>query len=311
MTSLFPFQPVAIVLLIMTVISACGADQTPANENAVGAQQEIPADSSTLLTQQKMYLSFEITLTGERKFGERVPADALGDVSWRLNRSVTGEIPLDMPLPGSFPDSSAPKDQTEMLEEGRYMGWMAAVPDDPSFLEQVMAGKLDISRNPMFVSVEFQIDDEVHQRSRDFPSQPFGTTHDQTIKGRGKAYTSKDGVVACDLKMMVCDISGILGEYTDGTDLVTIAEMSSYPGDQGKSRTMGSDLMLPKISEALGKRLTGIKFKASGPISTSFSEPYRDTYLLNVPAGAEDPAPIVTVNVTVSPKPALDASKPQ
>jgi hypothetical protein len=311
MTSLFPFQPVAIVLLIMTVISACGADQTPANENAVGTQQEMPADSNTLAAQQKMYLSFEITLRGERKFEERVPADALADVSWRLDRSVKGEITLDMPLPGAFPQSSAPDDQTDLLAEGRYMGWMPAVPNDPAFLEQVMAGKLDISRNPTYVPVEFRIDDEVHGRSRDFPSEPFGTTHDQTIKGRGKAYTNNDGMVACDLKMMVCDISGILGDYTDGTDLLTIAEMSSYPGDQGKSRTMGPDLMLPRISEALGKRLTGIKFKASGPISTSFSEPYRDTYLLNIPAGAEDLAPIVTVNVTVSPRPALDTSKPQ
>ena len=288
----------------MTVLGACGADPTPADDGAVRAQQEMPADSSTLLAQQTMYLSFEVTLTGERKFGERVPADALTDIAWRLNRSVTGEIPLDMPMPGAFPDSSAPKDQTEMMEEGRYIGWMAAPPDDPSFMEQVVAGKLDISRNPMFVPVEFRIDDEVHHRSRDFPSEPFGTTHDQTIKGRGKAYTSKDGVVACDLKIQICDISGILVGYTDGTDLVTIAEMSSYPGDQGKSSTMGPDMMLPKISEALGKRLAGIKFKLSGPITTSFSEPYRDTYLINVPVG-EDPAPVVTVNVTVSPTPAL------
>ena len=288
----------------MTVLGACGADPTPADGSAIRAQQEMPADSSTLLAQQTMYLSFEVTLTGERKFGERVPADALTDIAWRLNRSVTGEIPLDMPMPGAFPDSSAPKDQTEMMEEGRYIGWMAAPPDDLSFMEQVVAGKLDISRNPMFVPVEFRIDDEVHHRSRDFPSEPFGTTHDQTIKGRGKAYTSKDGVVACDLKIQICDISGILVGYTDGTDLVTIAEMSSYPGDQGKSSTMGPDMMLPKISEALGKRLAGIKFKLSGPITTSFSEPYRDTDLINVPVG-EDPAPVVTVNVTVSPTPAL------
>src|SRR3972149_1050694 len=108
----------------MTVLGACGADPTPADKSAVPAQQEMPADSSTLLAQQTMYLSFEVTLTGERKFGERVPADALTDIAWRLNRSVTGEIPLDMPMPGAFPDSSAPKDQTEMMEEGRYIGWM-------------------------------------------------------------------------------------------------------------------------------------------------------------------------------------------
>ena len=144
----------------------------------------------------------------------------------------------------------------------------------------------------------------MHHRSRDFPSEPFGTTQDQTIKGRGKAYASKGGMVTCDLKRMICDINGILEDgYSDGTDLVTIVEMSSYPGDHGKSDTVGPDMMLPKISEALAGRLAGIKFTLPGPITTSFSEPYRDTYLLHVPGGAE-PAPVVTVKVTVSPTPA-------
>ena len=299
------------LMVLSAGLSACGADPAPVGESAAVARQEAPADAGTFLALPKMYLSFEVTLTGERKFGEGVPADALTDIAWRLNRSVKGEILLDMPLPGSYPPSSVFKDPMESMEEGRFIGWMAAPPDDPEFMEKIMAGKLDMASNPTFTPAEFSIDDEVHHRSRDFPSEPFGTTLDQTIKGHGKAYTSKGGMVACDLKMMICDINGILEDgYSDGTDLVTITEMSSYPGDQGKSRTMGPDMMLPKISEALANRLAGIKFSLHGPITTSFSEPYRDTYLLHVPGGA-DPAPVVTVKVTVSPTSALEIRKPQ
>lgn len=295
----------------MAVCSACGVDSKSPDDGAARAQQEMSADSSSLLAQQKMYLSFEVAVKGERKFGERVPADQLSDMAWRVNRSVKGEMVLDMPLPGSVPPSIASDDSMEMLEEGRYIGWMAAPPDDPAYLEKMTTGNLDAARNPLFAQVEFSIDDEEHHRSRDFPSEPFGTTSDRTIKGRGKAYVNKDGSVVCDLKRKICDIVGLLySGYTDGTDLVTIAEKSSYPGDQGRSETIGPDMMLPRIGETLGKRLAGITFQSSGPIFTSFSEPYRDTYLINLPA-REDPALVVTVSVTVSPGPAPGASKPQ
>lgn len=70
---------------------------------------------------------------------------------------------------------------------------------------------------------------------------------------------------------------------------------------------MGPNLMLPKIAEALGDRLAGIKFELPGLITKSFSEPYHETYL-GLGADAEL---VVTVSVTASPKPALDTSKPQ
>jgi hypothetical protein len=280
------------------MFGACGGDPSPADESADRAQVEVSADSSTLLAQQKMYLSFEVTLKGERKFGERVPADALTDIAWRVSHSVKGEMVLDMPLPGSVPPSIASDDSMEMMEEGRYIGWTAALPDDPDFIEKMTTGELDVANNPMFVPVEFRIDHEEHHHGRDFPSDPFGMTLDQTIKGRGKAYVSKSVIVSCDLKMKICDISGLLGSgYTDSTDLVTIAEMSSYPGDQGKSRTMGPGLLLPKFAGTLDNRLAGIKFQSSGPITTSFSEPYRENYQ---PLGSEA-ALVVTVSVTVSP----------
>jgi len=172
-------------------------------------------------------------------------------------------------------------------------------------------GNLDVANNPTFTQIGFAIDDEEHQRSRDFPTEPFGTTQDKTITGRGKAYVSRDAQVACDLKRQICDIVGLLQSgYQSDTDLVTIVESSSYPGDQGKSSTIGPAPMLPKIGHALGSRLAGIKYQSSGPITTSFSEPYRDTYMINIPE-REDPALILSVNVTVSPRPALAVSKPQ
>lgn len=304
MASLSTFRTLAIVPLILAALAGCGADSTPADETVARAQHEKPANPGSLLTQQKMYLSFDVALEGERKFEERVPADAIADTAWRIHRSVKGEMVLDMPLPGSVPPSLASDNSLEMLEEGRYIGWMAAPPDDPAFLAKMATGNLDVASNPTYFPVEFTIDDEEHHRSRDFPSEPFGTTRDQTIKGIGKAYVSRDATVVCDLKAQICDIVGLLQSgYTDGTDVVTIAEMSSYPGDQGKSSTIGPEMMLPRIGETLGKRLAGIKFPLSGPITTTFSEPYRDTYLINLPA-REDPALVMTVSVTVSPRPA-------
>lgn len=255
-----------------------------------------------------MYLSFEATLTGKREFGEQVPADALADVAWRINRSVKGEIVLDMPLPGSIPPSIASDNSMEMMEEGRFTGWTAALPDDPDVIEKMMTGKLNVASNPMFVPAEFSIDDEVHHRSRDFPSEPFGTTRDQTFKGRGKVYISRSAIVSCDLKGKICDISGLLESgYTDDTDLVTIAENPSDPGDQGERSTMNPGIMLPKIGESFGDRLAGIEFQMSGLITTSFSEPHRDTFL---PMGG-DAAPVLTVSVNVSPKPAPDINEPR
>ena len=138
MTSPSPFRLVATAPLIMAVCSACGVDSKSPDDGAARAQQEMSADSSSLLAQQKMYLSFEVAVKGERKFGERVPADQLSDMAWRVNRSVKGEMVLDMPLPGSVPPSIASDDSMEMLEEGRYIGWMAAPPDDPAYLEKMI-----------------------------------------------------------------------------------------------------------------------------------------------------------------------------
>lgn len=307
MTSRLRSPIVAIAPFLITMFGACGGDPTLADESADRAQLEMSTDSSTLLTQQKMHVSFEATLKGERKFGEKVPADALRDMAWRVSHRMKGEMVLDMPLPGQIPPSLASDASMEMLEEGRCIGWTAALPDDPDLMEKMTTGELDVAKHPMFVPVEFSIDHEEHHRGRDFPSDPFGMISDTTMKGRGKGYVSKSVMVSCDLKLKICDISGLLSGYGDGTDLVTIAEMTSYPGDKGKSRTTSPGLLLPKFAAFIDDRLAGIKFQSSGPITTSFSEPYRENYQ---PLGSEAEL-VVTVSVTVSPLLASDTRKPQ
>ncbi len=126
-----------------------------------------PADKQAFLGRKVIYLSFEITETGTREFGANTPKDSLTDSAHRVNRSVKFEVPLDMAVPGSFPQSSLPLPPTEMMEQGRFIGWMAMPPADPAVEEQVTTGKLDLAKNPMFLPVEFSIDDVRQFRYRD------------------------------------------------------------------------------------------------------------------------------------------------
>ena len=67
-----------------------------------------PADKQTFLGRKAIYLSFEIIETGMREFGSKYAEGSLTDSAHRINRSVKFEVPLDMAVPGSFPQSSLP-----------------------------------------------------------------------------------------------------------------------------------------------------------------------------------------------------------
>src|SRR5262245_23230018 len=107
----------------------------------------------TFLAREKMYLSFEIVLTGEKKFG--AGADEFHDGAHVHHRTVKGMVPLEMAVPGSYPLSSMPMETMEMIEEGRFVGWMASPPEDPDTEAMLASGKLDLSRSHLFLPVEF------------------------------------------------------------------------------------------------------------------------------------------------------------
>ncbi len=90
------------------------------------------ADKQAFLERKTIYLSFEITKTRTKEFGANTRKDSLTDSAHRINRSVKFEVPFDMAVPGSFPQSSLPLPPTEMMEQGRFIGWMAMPPADPA-----------------------------------------------------------------------------------------------------------------------------------------------------------------------------------
>ena len=141
------------------------------------------ADKQAFVGRPMMYLSFEITETGTREFGAGTTKDALTDGAYRINRSVKFEVPLEMAIPGSFPQSSMPMAPTEMMEQDRFIGWMSSPPEDPASEEQIQTGKLVLAKNVMFLPVEFSVDDVEQFRYRDFPSSRWGT-ETRTWKGR-------------------------------------------------------------------------------------------------------------------------------
>ncbi|HET6372151.1 MAG TPA: hypothetical protein VFG76_02515 [Candidatus Polarisedimenticolia bacterium] len=259
------------------------------------------ADKKEFLGRQKMYLSFEITETGSREFGVGTPKNAITDGAHRTNRSVKFEMPLEMPMPGSFPMSSMPMSQEEMIEQDRFIGWMAAPPDGSEAEEALTTGKLDYAKSPMFVPAEFSVDDVSQFRYRDDPAAGWGT-NTTTSKGRGSVYLMKSGMLMCDLKKMTCDINNVSLSYTDGSDVVTVSTTSDVAGFEPKREASGPRLHLPNPSPELVKRLTGFAITLSDPMTVTFS---------GSPVSASDgegEGSNVTIKVTMSSRPAAKAA---
>ena len=121
-----------------------------------------------------------------------------------------------MAVPGSFPQSSLPLAPTEMMEQGRFIGWMAVPPDDPATEAQMTTGKLDLAKNAMFLPVKFSIDDVQQFRHRDAPSEGWGT-ETRTSKGRGRA---------C-IRGMRIPVSVVVGQVAHGASVEEI--LQGYP----------------------------------------------------------------------------------
>lgn len=261
-----------------------------------------PADKQAFIERPKMYLSFEITETGTREFGAGTPKDALTDGAYRLNRRVKFDVPLDMAMPGSPPASSMPMAPMEMMEQGRFIGWMAVPPDDPAAEEQLTTGKIDLAKNPAFLPAEFSVDDVQQSRYRDQPTDGWGT-QTRVSKGQGIVYIARSGMIMCDLKKMTCDINNAaLSNFYEDKDLLTVNTTSDVPGFEAKQETEVPGLRLPKLSGSLTKKLSGFPITLPDPIILTFSGPPA------TPQGGEGDGSIITMKVTLSAKPPARAA---
>jgi hypothetical protein len=266
-----------------------------------------PVDRKTLAGQQAMFIQIEMTQVGTHEFGT-VPKDSLTDGAFKRNRTVKFEVPLSMPIPGSPPPSlMSAVSMTELSEQDRFVGWMASPPEMDGMEETITSGKLDPSKNPMFVPARYTVDDVEQSRYRDSPADGFGT-NTTIIKGSGSVYAALSGMVLCDLKKLVCDIANIPGGFNDWTDKLTTSTTSDVPGFEPKKEPRSPSLGIPQISQALGKQLTGMTISLQDPFSKTFTAPGPG------PTGGDSTdGTTVTMKVTLSSKswnpPAIPAAK--
>jgi hypothetical protein len=259
-----------------------------------------PADKQAFIGRQAMYVAIEITETGTQEFGT-VPKDSLTDGAHRYIRSAKFEIPLNMAMPDSCPPSTVMAAPAAILEPGRCVGWMSS-PDTAALEEQLTTGKVVMAGNPMYSPVDFSIDDVIQFRYRDTSATRFAT-ETTTSKGRGVAYAMRSGMLTCDLQKMTCDLNNLSGGYFDGTDLVTVSNVSDVPGFEAKRETVGASMSIPKIPQEVASQFVGLSITLPEPITKTFTGP---TKAADGNSGARGVT--VTVKLTLSSKPGSKAA---
>lgn len=263
------------------------------------ADAPTPAAKAAFLALPKVYVKWEITETGTRQFAPAT--NELNDIAFNVDRHMTGVVPLNMAIPGSYPMSSMPMGIEEMTEAGRFTGWMASPPESDAAVEQVTSGHVDPATNPMFVPVDFAVNDTIRRRYRDSPSTGFATDT-YTMKGSGKVYGALSGMLLCDLKKMTCDVNNVLFNFNEDKDKVTVVTTSDFPGFESRTEINAPPNYLPNLPPALTARLSALPLKLPLPSAAAFSEPAGDQ---NFPPGSApgDHAPVVTLKVILSATP--------
>jgi len=250
-----------------------------------------PAAKAALLALPKIYIRWELTETGSHQFS--AGSNDIFDGAYEFNRSVKGVVPLNMAMPGSYPLSSMPMNPQEMMEQGRFIGWMAAPPDDIAMLQPDASGRVDLSQSPAFLPAEYTVDDKLKRRYRDTPSEGWGT-ETYITKGHGTVYVALSGMMLCDLKKMTCDINNIAFDFHENTDTVTVTSSSDVPGFEAKTVSENPQNHLPKVPEAIVKQLSAIPITLPLPFTATFSGPSTDG------GGGGGAARVVTLKVTLA-----------
>jgi hypothetical protein len=268
--------------MLLAATAAHGAGPTPETKKA-------------FMDLKATYVSVEITQAGSQDFS--APKGSLNDGAFRVNKSLRFEIPLAMQLPDSCPTGTSISDA---MAPGRCTGWAFNVPDDPGVMDQMVSGKLDMSKNPMFSTARYTVDDTLLHRYRDDPEDSFAT-QTRTYKGNGVTYVNRNGMLLCDLKSMICDLSAVaLGGQLG--DKVTITTTDTVPGSQTMKEEQDPQLLLPTIPKEISEKLTGWPLTLPGPSAVTFSAP-GDVY------GTQGKA-TVTLKLTVSSRPAANGGAP-
>jgi hypothetical protein len=268
--------------VLLAATSAYGAGPTPEAKKA-------------FMDLKTIYISFDITQAGSADFS--APKDSLTDGAFRVNKSLKFEIPLGMPLPDSCPSGTPMNDA---MEQGRCMGWSFNMPDDPGVMDQMLSGKLDLSKNPMFSTARYTVDDTFQSRYRDSPADGFAT-RTTTYKGNGVTYVNRSGMLLCDFKNMMCDLSGIaLGSHLG--DQVAITTTDTVPGSDTMKQTQDPALLLPDVPKEITEKLVGWPLTLPGPGTVTFSAP-------GAVQGGNGKAP-VTFKMTVSSRSTASAGAP-
>ncbi len=264
---------------------------------ATGAFSAGPAPEAkkAFMSLKATYVSFEITQVGSHDFS--APKDSLNDMAYTINKSLKFEMPLEMALPDSCP-SGTPTEAA--MEQGRCMGWSFSIPEDSGAMEQLTSGKMDLSKNAMFVPARYSVDDVVRSRYRDEPSDGWAT-QTRTLKGNGVTFVGKGGMLLCDFKTMTCDLSGLMFGTNLG-DPVTITTTSDVPGSEVQKQTQEANLLVPQIPTEITAKLVGFTLTLPGPSTLTFTGPGE---VQGIRGG-----PIVTMKMTVASKPAAKAEAP-
>jgi hypothetical protein len=268
--------------MLLAATSVYGAGATPEAKKA-------------FMDLKTIYVSFDITQAGSADFS--APKDSLTDGAFRVNKSFKFELPLGMQLPDSCPSGTS---MNEAMEQGRCMGWSFNPPDDPGLMDQMISGKLDYSKNPMFSTARYTVDDTFQSRYRDSPADGFAT-RTTTYKGNGVTYVNRSGMLLCDFKSMTCDLSGVMLGGQLG-DPVAITTTDTVPGSETTKNTQDPQLLLPNIPNEISAKLAGWPITLPGPGTVTFTAP-------GTVQGGNGKAP-VTFKMTVSSKSTASAGAP-
>jgi len=189
----------------------------------------------------------------------------------------------------------------EMMEQDRFIGWMAVPPEDSATEAMLTTGTMDPSKSAMFLPARYSVDDVHEFRYRDTPKDGFAT-QTTTSKGTGTVYLPVSGMLMCDLKKLICDIANVGGGYNDWKDKLTVTQTSDVPGFVPKTEEGSPTLAIPGISQELGKQLMGMSISLQDPITKTFTAPAPG------PTGGPHPdGSTVTLKLTLSSKPAVKA----
>jgi hypothetical protein len=110
-------------------------------------------------------------------------------------------------------------------------------------------------------------------------------------------------MMMCDLKKMTCDLNNVmLSNFYEYKDLLTVNNTSDVPGFEAKQETEAPGLRLPKLSESLVKKLSGVPITLPDPITLTFSGAPAS------PQGGEGDGSVITMKVTLSSKPPSGAA---